>query len=274
MYIEFVILDNFVLTFLAGTVAARLCHSRVNVFRVIGAAAAGTVVAVFYPYLRCGFWLQFMLKIALWLVLSVVMYIKTPRFIISAPLLLGCTFALGGASYALGYLIFQSAEGANAFCEKFPLFLTLGCGALVYLFSRFIIKRLRLVRERAPYNYGAVVEVFGKKIKFEAFLDTGNCVFDERTGLPVIITDIKRFSDKLDGASAIEFMKNADRLPTTAVTTPAGKSEIFIVKPTAVTVYTDRQPHKIEAVVGLVRGNVFGSAHEMLLNPAVFAEGV
>ena len=68
MYIEFVILDNFVLTFLAGTVAARLCHSRVNVFRAVGASTLGTVVAVFYPYLHCGFWLQLGLKIALWLV--------------------------------------------------------------------------------------------------------------------------------------------------------------------------------------------------------------
>lgn len=274
MYIEFVILDNFVLTFLAGTVAARLCHSRVNVFRAVGASTLGTVVAVFYPYLHCGFWLQLGLKIALWLVLSIIMYVKTPRFAVSSLLFLVLTFAFGGASYALGYLLFQSADKANAFCEKFPLFLTIGCGTLVYLAARFAIKRLRLVRARAPYNYGAVVEVFGKKMTFEAFLDTGNCVFDERTNLPVIITDLKRFTDKLDGASAIEFMKNADRLPTVTVNTPAGKSEIFIVKPSAVTVYTDRQPHKIEAVVGLVRNEVFGSAHEMLLNPAVFAEGV
>lgn len=274
MYIEFVIIDNFVLTLLAGCAAARMCHKRVPIWRTLIASVVGTVVAVFYPYLKCGFWAQTGIKLALWLVLSIIMYIKTPRPITSSLLFLGCTFAFGGASYALALTIFQSTIRASAFCAKFPMFIVLGAGAAVYFGIRYVVSRLRLTRARAPYEYGAEVEVFGKKIRFDAFLDTGNCVFDEITGLPVIITDIKRFSDKLDGASAVEFMKNAEKLRTVSVSTAAGNSKIFMVKPSSVTVYTDRQPHKIDVMVGLVRDGCFSASHEMLLNPAVFAEGV
>ena len=69
MYIEFVIVDNFVLTLLAGSAAARLCHKRVNIWRLIAAAAVGTVVAVFYPFLRSSA-AEFAVKLALWCVLS------------------------------------------------------------------------------------------------------------------------------------------------------------------------------------------------------------
>ncbi len=273
MYIEFVIVDNFVLTLLAGSAAARLCHKRVNIWRLIAAAAVGTVVAVFYPFLRSSA-AEFAVKLALWCVLSFIMFFKTQKSAVSGVLFLGCTFAFGGASYALGLILYSSASGAAEFCGKYPLCLTLGTGAAVYIGMRGVAKRLRLKRAREPYDYGAEVEIFGRKLTFEAFLDTGNCVFDPRTGLPVMITDAERFTSKLDATGAGEFVKNIDKFRTMTVETAAGETRIYILKPKSVTVYSDRHGHKIDAMVGLVGGRRFGSAHEMLIGPAAISEAV
>lgn len=273
MYIEFVIADNFLLTFLAGATAAGLCHKRVDVFRLMAAATVGTVVAVFYPYMRLGVAMQFVVKITLGVALCFIMFFKTKRPITSSLLFFGSTFAYGGACYALGLIIYSDAAKAAAFSRRYPLFMTLATGAVVFLAARYVIKRLKAARARAPYELGADVEVLGKCLHFEAYLDTGNCVFDDVTGLPVIITDCERFSKKLNGEAAFEFLKNIDRFRLLTVKTPAGESRARMVGPCRVTVYSADEPHKIDAMVGLVGGR-FSSAHEMLLNPAIMAEGV
>ncbi len=273
MYIEFVIADNFLLTFLAGATASGLCHKRVDVLRLMAAAAVGTVVAVFYPYMRLDTAAQFAVKIALGGGLCFIMFWKTKRPLTSSLLFFGCTFAYGGACYAVGLIIYSDAAKAAAFSRRYPLFMTLATGAVVYLAAKFVIKKLRAARARAPYELRADVEVLGKSLSFAAYLDTGNCVFDDVTGLPVIITDCERFGKKLDGAAAFEFLKNIDRFRQLKVKTPTGESRARMVGPCRVTVYSADEPHRIDAMVGLV-GERFSSAHEMLLNPAVMAEGV
>ena len=274
MYIEFVIADNFLLTYLAGATAARICHKRLRVWRLVLASAVGTAVAVFYPFMRVGFVLQFVIKLSLGAALCVIMFAKTPKPITSSLLFFGCTFAYGGACYAIGLMFYGNSSAAGEFCRKCPLFLVLGTGAAVYLAARYCVKRMKPAHARAPYEYGTDVEVFGSVLHFDAFLDTGNCVFDGKTGLPVIITDAERFSEKLGAAAAIEFSKKLDSLRKIRARTPAGTAEVYIVEPSRITVYSDRHGHKIKAVIGLVGGRKFSGAHEMLLNPAVIAEGV
>ena len=276
MYIEFVIADNFLLTYLAGAAATRLCKNKVNVWRLIAAATVGTAVAVFYPFIRAGAFVLALVKLSLWAVLCVIMFYKTPRAGVAGLMFLGCTFAFGGATYAIGLILFSSASRADEFTPKCPLFITLGVGGIVYICVRYCIKRMRLPHARAPYEYGAEITFGGKCMKFSAFLDTGNCVFDGRTGLPVIITDADSFAQKLDGTAAVEFVKRLPTLRKITARTHGGSAEIYIVEATDITVYSDRHGHKINAMVGLVcgQGKRFNKEHEMLLNPAAMTEGV
>ena len=274
MYIEFVIVDNFLLTYLAGSAAARLCHIKTRVWRLIVGSTVGTAVAVFYPFIN-SILVSLAVKLCLWLVLSFIIYFKTPRCAVSAIVFLGCTFAFGGACYAVE-LALCGGKNVSEFVAKYPICLVLICGATVYLGVRYCIRRLRVPRVRAPYEYGTEISVFDTTIKFCAFLDTGNCVFDAKSGLPVIITDIDRFTDKLDGRAAVGFAKVLPKLRTMTATTPAGTAVIYLVQPQAITVYSDRQRHKINAMVGLIggQGKRFSATHEMLLCPAVMTEVV
>lgn len=274
MYIEFVIADNFLLTYLSGAAAARFCHKRVGVLRTTLAAAVGTVAAVAYPFIHIGFWYLAAIKIVLWAALSAIMYAKTQRCAVSALMFLGCTFCFGGACYAVWIALCSAFPAFAAAVGDCPMFLTLGAGAIVYAGMRYAIKKVRLLRAREPYEYLTEVEVFGKKLTFCAFLDTGNAVFDNVTGLPVIITDANRLSRKLDGASAAEFIKNVDRFRVMTVKTAAGETTVRLIKTNSVTVYSDKRGHKIDAMVGIVGGQAFSSKHEMLIGPSAFSEGV
>ncbi len=268
MYIEFVIADNFLLTYLAGASAAKLSRIRVGVWRLMLAAAAGTVVAVFYPYMHVREWAQFLIKAAVYLTLCFVMYFKCRRPITAALLFLLCTFCLGGATYAVG--LFYGVGEAAEFCKKCPLFIVLGTGAVCYEALRRVAKKVSVLRSRAPYEYIAEIEIFGIKMDFDAFLDTGNSVFDPLSGLPVMVVSASRFVDKLGEASAAEFMKNLPRLRKIDISTAAGNADAYLVKPCSVTVYTDKDRHKIDVMIGLVRS----TAREVLIGPAAITEGI
>lgn len=274
MYIEFVIADNFLLTYLAGSAATRLCHNKVKVWRLLVAAIVGTTVAVFYPFID-GILLSLAVKLALWIVLSFILFFKTPRAFVAAVMFLGCTFAFGGACYAV-MLCLCGGKNVSEFVARYPICLVLLCGLVAYAAVRYCIRRMRVPRVRAPYEYGTEVSVFDTTLKFAAFLDTGNCVFDARSGLPVVITDIDRFTEKLDGTAAVKFAKTLPKLRTMTARTLAGETVIYLVEPTAITVYSDRHWHKINAMVGLVggQGKRFSDLHEMLLCPAAMTEGV
>lgn len=274
MYIEFVIADNLLLTYLAGSAAAKLCHNKVRVWRLIVAAVVGTAVAVFYPFIG-SVYASVAVKLGLWIVLSFIMYFRTVRPAVAAVVFLGCTFALGGACYAVE-LCFCGGKNVSEFIARYPICLVMICGVVVYGGIRYCIRRMRVPRVRAPYEYGTEISVFDTKMKFAAFLDTGNCVFDARSGLPVVITDIDRFTDKLDTDGAVKFAKSLPKLRTMTAKTPAGETVIYLVQPTEITVYSDRQWHKINAMVGLVggQGKRFSDVHEMLLCPAAMAEVV
>jgi len=269
MYIEFVIADNFLLTYLAGAAATRLCHKKVCVWRLAVASVLGTIVAVFYPFMRLNVAAQFAVKISLGAALCAVLFVKTPRPITSSLLFFGCTFMFGGACFAIGLVLYSDVSAATEFSRKCPLFAVLGIGAAMYACLRYCIKRLRVTRARAPYKYEIDVKIYGTTLRFDSFLDTGNCVFDDVTGLPVVITDFAMFSSKLNTDASREFLKSVDGLRKISVRTAAGEASAFVLKPTEITVYSDGAGHKIDAMIGLVCGSRMSAAHEMLLNPAV-----
>lgn len=273
MYIEFVILDNFLLTYLAGATAARLAKKRPSTVRLVIASIVGTGVAIAYPFMKAGIWAQILIKLALGMTLCVIMYFKTPRFLTSSLLFFGCTFAYGGASYAIGLIVFADASAAARFSAKYPLFLTLGTGAAVFLCSKYIIKRIRIAHARAPFEYDMEIELYGKCLKFKAFLDTGNCVFDEKSGLPLVITDANVFMQKLDAAATREFLTALDGLRRVTVRTAAGQTEARVLKPQRITVYSGSDKHTIDAMVGIVGGRRFSAEHEILI-PVTLAEAV
>lgn len=278
MYIEFVILDNLVLTFLAGTAAARMSGIKPDYMRTAAAATLGTAVAVFYPFMPQAAALP--VKAALFLALSAIMFAGKKKVAVAGFMFLACTFMFGGASYALGLALYGDGLHATAFSLRCPLFLVLGAGAVCYLGLRACVARLRLPKARAPYVYRVEIEIFGARMSFDAFLDTGNCVFDGRTGLPVMITDLDCFTEKLDGRAAIEFAKAMPAMRKLSARTVAGSAEIYLLEPQRAVVYSDRQAHTINAMVGLsVRASERGgenkkfiAGHELLLHPAVMAE--
>lgn len=268
MYIETVILNNYILTFCAVYTAARVTCKRCAFWRMHLACVIGTVAAVFYPFLRVPNAALIFIKIALGLLLCVILFIKTNRFIASSVYFFGFTFLLGGSCFALGFMIYGNYYGALAFSEHFPLFIVLLSGFAAYFVCALF---LRIIKNRdivSPYLYKGVLTIFGEELDIIGFLDTGNKVFDPISGSPVVICSLAELIKRLKPACVSNLLYGLQHARRMSIKTAGAKAEIILLNPDNFRLYLSSKKNRIvEVTVGLLPSGGFDCNYDMILNP-------
>ncbi len=182
VYVEFVLLDNFLMDFLLLYLALRFSEKKARLGRVCGGAALGAVyaaAAVALPFLQ-----SFPCKLlaSLLMLLCARTYRPWKNFLRTAALFYAATFLFGGACFAAMY--FFSRETYSGAFINLPVlrYLLLGGTAAVLLIE--YLSRRHYPRQQTAYHLSATLA--GETIHLDAFLDTGNHLRD-LSGRSVII---------------------------------------------------------------------------------------
>lgn len=190
VYIEDLIIDNFTITYLISKITYALLKLKDSKIRYVICAVIGMVAAFIYPLLKANSVILLLIKLAIWMILSIVLFVKKNKFFVSALVFLLTTFLFGGAMIAIGYLIYGNLESAL----KLPPFnFPYGIAIIgVYLLYRVIHSLIKYIKRRYALTVGKrkfSIEVMGKTIDGEGLLDSGNLLTDN--GKPVIILGLK-----------------------------------------------------------------------------------
>ena len=103
IYIENVIIDNFAMTYLISDLSYKIGGMRGSKTRCVCASAAGTAVAVFYPFIYDGIAL-FAVRAGLFAVMSLILYAGKRKK--TLPLIfLAVTAAVGGATFFTAFAL-------------------------------------------------------------------------------------------------------------------------------------------------------------------------
>ena len=281
LYIESVILDNFFATLTISDVSYRALSMRRSKKRMTIASLAGTVVAVLYPLLKIhAIWLL-LIKIALFISLSMILFKKKGKLMPSAFVFLALTFAFGGVLFAVGLTVFGDVERAL----RLPIS-NLPAGILAagvwgaYLLTKRVCRRIKRTRGIARLTYRYQIEALGNAVSGLAFLDTGNRLYDKNSDMPVIVLSqapsLKILGDK--GLSSLargtekEISSSAHYLPFIGAGNKT--SRLLIINPEAVRLYSGQTEHIIKGVVlGLMLTSLSaGAEYDALLPPHVVTE--
>ncbi|MBQ7579313.1 MAG: sigma-E processing peptidase SpoIIGA [Clostridia bacterium] len=192
IYIEYVVIDNLIINFLLLLITSKCLHLKANKLRLILSAMLGTAVAVLLPLINMQMWLLILTKCALGIMMVLIAYkIKNFKtFAISLIVFVSLTFLMGGACVSLILLVggnINTNYSSMGYDAKIPLgLMLLIISAYIWLIS--IIAR-HFYRRRDCVNFMAKVtlELNGHTAVFNGFIDSGNRLFDNKTGLPVII---------------------------------------------------------------------------------------
>lgn len=272
IYIENVIIDNFAMTYLISDLSYKIGGVRASKTRCLCASAAGTAVAVFYPFIYDGIAL-FAVRAGLFAVMSLILYAGKRKK--TLPLIfLAVTAAVGGAifftAFALGGSVSETLRGAYDFSPGAIIV----CGWIVCRIIRSA--KIKFSRRRAIKNFLRKIRITmgSETLCVEGLIDSGNCVFDEKSALPVMFLSTGG-ADKLHISGEPENSRNF--VGYTSITDINGKSSrLPLFKPDKIEMELREGEFgpPAETLVGIAMSEALGGKnYSAILHPAMLQGG-
>lgn len=265
VYIEYVIIDNFIIDFLLLKLALKYSKERAKKGFIALSAGAGTVVALLMPIFEMPAAAKFLIKIALAFLMvrvcvkpqSVKSYFKTLCLFLLFTLIFG-----GAAMLIMNFcnITYDFFYGSSAF----PLGISLLVAAGLY---RALKKAFSAVFEKTlvyPFTRRCVLTFNNKKIEAKGLIDSGNhLIFN---GDFAVCVPCENLVKKMERAGFFE----AQSLGEMAFKTASGKSCLKIYEIDEMLIYCNGKSNIIKRPkIGIgVSADSFGDDFEIILSAA------
>ncbi len=277
VYIEYVILDNFVITYMLAALTYRILLKRVAKIRSLIAAVVGTGVAVAYPFVKGNVWI-ILLKLGLYVVLCLILFLKKQKFFLCSLTFLGLTFLFGGMMFGIGFAVCGDLETTlRVNPMDFPVSIIIIGAFLCYLAARKIAVRFHRVKDLGGVVYDFSLSLLGRTMKFRGLLDTGNRLYDKSSGLPVVIVSAKSLMGEVtDEQFRVMFSGRGETLQKGAHymeinTVAGGKNKILLLRPESFVLYSKNEGNILyDVMVGVSFSPIRDAVgYDAILHPAL-----
>ena len=213
VYFEYVLIDNVIINFLILLCVAKCLHYQYKKILLFLSSIVGGVVALVLPLFNVGVLLQISIKLILGCVMLLIAFkFKSfKKFLIGFLCFVSFTFLMGGACYALLLMFGKSIDSAfYGYDASIPLGLMLAIVATYVMVTIEIAKHIYKKRDACQFIGKIKIQFDNKSVECEGFVDSGNRLFDNVTGLPVIIVSTKVLKNLLSSEilTNIYFGKN------------------------------------------------------------------
>lgn len=255
VYIEYVLIDNFVIDYLllktTLSLTGRVCDKR----RLFLCAVLGATGALAFPLLDTASVILALIKISFG---AVLLFLSAPfptfkKYLVALSVFLGLTFLTGGAVIGI-YELF----GID-FKSEYPVALVVIPATLLLKALTETVKYVAKRTKTAKCEYKCELTLGEACVKTNAFLDTGNNLYDGES--PVIVIE-KSIAVKFIASLKIPEMRRI------SVKTAIGNSMMTVFKIESLKIYFGDRPNIIYNVSVGVSGQPLGDC-PVLLHPAL-----
>jgi len=274
VYIEYAIVDNLFIDWLLLTCSARLVRERYSRLGIAIAVVIGTAFAVVFPLFSLGRVVSLILKLLVGALMAAlaVRFKSFKKYLLYLAVFLLLTFASGGALFAVNFLL---GYGMSVTDNSFILFgsndysiglIGVSVTIVIKIFT-FTFSRVRRRSDVASFNREVALFDGQHSIKITGFIDTGNSLYDPRTGKPVSIIS-KGLADRcvLNGTLV---MRNAHCIECATI---HGSKKILVFEIDRIVIYCGQDRNIIDnAIIGISPSDISGSA-EIILHPGLLGE--
>ena len=257
VYIEYVLIDNFVIDWLILKATFSLTHKSVKKWRLLVCSVLGAVIALIFPLIDTLSLIVTLLKICAGLLIIVLAadYSGFKDFYVNAAIFLGLTFALGGAITGI-----YSILGLNASSE-FSIAVMIVPAYLVLKGITSVVKYVYRRKDVLSKVYPCEMEINGVAVKAQGFFDTGNALYDEDAPVIICGKDL-----------AAKFMAGFPKMKRIYFSTVSGQDKMFAFKLDSLKIYIgDKQNIFNNVTLGVAKKNV-GVGYDVILHPALMEE--
>lgn len=276
IYIEYVIIDNFIIDFCIILAVCKTLGLKVFKFRICLASAVGTGLALALPLFKMPDIAGLGVKIFLSIIMVVITsrYKSKKQFLFALLLFYTYTFVMGGACFGLLYLycgnvsLGISFNYSSAVPVGLVVLVILGYIYLINLLVRFFKKRKDII------NFLYDIDIYYKenKVKITGFMDSGNRLYYKENNLPAIIINLKT-ALKLVKSEEVEFFlglnKNFKYITFSTVNDKNKKMPVIISD--KIDIFINGQTHTYQNIALCISFKEFSDTekYEALLHPAL-----
>lgn len=187
IYIEYVLIDNFVITYLFLYLTSKILKLNSNKWRWVIASFVGAVFAVIQPFVEFQsiYLLAYKLLVGLLIVIVFIKNFDVRKIIKTYATFLFVTFMCGGAMYGL-IVSLGGNVSIDYYSLNFPVgFVILLIFGICYVFGKLSKSIFRIERSNKIYEVFISVGKYNATMKL--YLDTGNSLKCNKNNLPVVI---------------------------------------------------------------------------------------
>ncbi len=255
VYIEYVLIDNFIIDYLMLKASFALTATSVSRRRLLFCAFLGALFALLYPLITVHNVFLTIIKVCFGLLMVLIAgkFRTKKAFYVTAITFFCYTFLTGGAVIGVFSLL------NIPYSTEYSIALMI---IPVYFIFTGLTKVVKFLYQRKELS-GLIVDIeitaFGKTIKGKGFFDTGNGLYDGEN--PVIVCG-KSFAKDFIGLNEI-------KLKRIEVNTVNGKSQNLAFNIEKIKIYNSDEPNIFNNVTLCVTKQSVGSDFDVILHPAL-----
>ena len=269
VYIEYAILDNFVMDYLIISLACVGRNKKNGVKKRIISALFGTVFAVYLPILKIAAPFNYICKILVGVLMVFFSgcFYNFINFLYRTALFFLVTFMFGGIIYGVASLTGIKYDYINnIYQSKIPLFVWLLLGGIIYLILYKTFGVFYRKKKIFPFLRKCELYADGQKLKTQGFIDSGNGIIF-KDFYSVCVAD-SVLADRLNKCGLLQgrFVGKVD------FQTASGKSVMKIYELDKIKVFYDEKENIIfKAKIGIVESKIKFADDYSLILPGEFA---
>lgn len=278
VYIEYVLIDNFIINFLILSLTLRVVSFPCGKLRRTLSALLGALFALALPFITLNDVWLLLCKLALGLIMVLMLKknYSIKEFIATFLFFITFTFAFGGICFAICFMFAPSFSLTSLIImgNEFPVGIVV---LLLYFYFLFLIKLIQYFKHKSMishYVYEIAISINGKVFKLLAFLDSGNDLMANEIR-PVIVISMCSFAKMFKNLQSYKLFLNCVT-PTDIknsfymdIKTINNTQKMLIVEPDRVDIKVDKNNTiNSNALLGLSKQNF--KNYDCLLNKNCF----
>lgn len=270
VYIEYVLINNFLVTFML-ILATNMCFKlKNNITRNLFASTFGAIMAILYPLCNLTGIIILLLKGFVGFLITAIAYKceNVKKLFVFFVVFIFLTAMYGG----INMMIYFAVYGDFAFTKTLPLPIILFSIFMITYFLKQVVFIFYKKKQISQFLYEIEINNNAEKIVTNAYLDSGNILCDPQNNNPIVVINHKIFNKLFSDFSPIKLatknvaeLKNAHYIKVSTVTAN-GEMLVFNVDNIILNLPNGKKEIKMPSL-GLTNTSFKHLCCDMLLNP-------
>lgn len=277
VYIEDAVFDTTAINFVILALTLFSLRQKISFLKCLFSAFVGCVFSIFVTFFQLNFYVSLIVKLLCGLIMCclVINNFNFKHLFLHFIVFLSFTFLIGGFCFFIIYLLGGEIYSLESMSYNLPISLGI-ISILIGVYVWFLINIIKVFYKKqklASFYYNLIIKINQKEINLKAYLDSGNLLQDEKTGLPVLIisfnTLLKIFKNKINIIDFLnEKLHHKIKGRYISAGSVCGSKKIFVFNADKISFKDNGQTKDLHMLIGVSSNKLSNdNSFEALLSP-------